>query len=305
MEFHQVRYFLAVCRTLHFTRAAEECHVTQPALSRAILQLEAELGGQLFRRERSLTHMTDLAHAVFPALTQCFESCQSAKALANAFHKGGQAPLNLALARSIEIELLQPLLSEITSAFPQIEIKITRGPAHVIGEALKSGEAEVGLGGVLNGDWDRFESRQLYEEQYGLLLNRRHRLAGRNVVELAELAEERFLCRPHCWLAETVAGKLAGIGVRSVARHEVPLIEDVPGMVRANLGVGIWPIGRRIGDDLLVNKINGIDMNRWIHVHTVAGRRHSVGAATLIKLLRVRDWAARPGAMAQEAGRLH
>src|SRR5437762_393263 len=45
MEMHQVRYFLAVAQLLNFTRAAEECNVTQPSLTRAIKQLEAELGG--------------------------------------------------------------------------------------------------------------------------------------------------------------------------------------------------------------------------------------------------------------------
>ena len=52
MELHQVRYFLAVARALNFSRAAEECNVTQPSLTRAIRQLEDELGGNLFRRER-------------------------------------------------------------------------------------------------------------------------------------------------------------------------------------------------------------------------------------------------------------
>ena len=45
MEMHQIRYFLAVCENLNFTRAAEQCHVTQPALTRAIQKLEDELGG--------------------------------------------------------------------------------------------------------------------------------------------------------------------------------------------------------------------------------------------------------------------
>ena len=48
MEMHQVRYFLAVSRTLNFTRAAEQCNVAQPSLTRAIRQLESELGGDLF-----------------------------------------------------------------------------------------------------------------------------------------------------------------------------------------------------------------------------------------------------------------
>lgn len=50
MEMHQVRYFLAVARTHNFKRAAEECNVTQPSLTPAIRQLEAEFGGDLFRR---------------------------------------------------------------------------------------------------------------------------------------------------------------------------------------------------------------------------------------------------------------
>src|SRR5215469_793390 len=85
MELHQVRYLLAVCETLNFTRAAEQCHVSQPALSRAIQQLEAELGGELFRRERRLTHITDLGRAVLPALRQCYESSLSAGELARSY----------------------------------------------------------------------------------------------------------------------------------------------------------------------------------------------------------------------------
>ncbi len=67
MDIHHIRYFLAVCETRNFTRAAEKCNVTQPALSRAVQQLEDEVGGLLFRRERNLTHITDLGALLRPA----------------------------------------------------------------------------------------------------------------------------------------------------------------------------------------------------------------------------------------------
>lgn len=57
MEMHQVRYFLAASRTLDFTRAAEDRNVSQPALARAIQQLEQELAGKLLRREGKLSHL--------------------------------------------------------------------------------------------------------------------------------------------------------------------------------------------------------------------------------------------------------
>jgi Bacterial regulatory helix-turn-helix protein, lysR family len=59
MEMHQVRYFLAVVRTGNFTRAAEDCHVSQPSLTRAIKTLEGELGNDLFYRERPGVVLTD------------------------------------------------------------------------------------------------------------------------------------------------------------------------------------------------------------------------------------------------------
>lgn len=85
MEMHQVRYFLAVAEDLNFTKAAERCSVSQPALSRAIKALEQELGGPLFRRERSHTHLSELGRMVQPYLAEVFDSTQSAKRLAQEY----------------------------------------------------------------------------------------------------------------------------------------------------------------------------------------------------------------------------
>ncbi|MBW8879876.1 MAG: LysR family transcriptional regulator, partial [Asticcacaulis sp.] len=60
MEMQQVRYFVTLANTLNFTRAAEQCNITQPVLTRAIKALEAEFGGELIRREGKLTRLTDL-----------------------------------------------------------------------------------------------------------------------------------------------------------------------------------------------------------------------------------------------------
>src|SRR5690242_2529818 len=82
MEMHQIRYFLADADTLNFTRAAERCHVSQPALTRAIQQLEEELGGLLLRRERKLTHLTDFGRLIEPHLRQLHADAEAAKSTA-------------------------------------------------------------------------------------------------------------------------------------------------------------------------------------------------------------------------------
>ena len=97
MEMHEVRYFLAVCDTLNFTRAAERCNVSQPSLTRAIQKLEGELGGLLFRRERAATHLTDLGQLVRPQLQQIARDANSVKSTAKSFLKMQDAPLSLGI----------------------------------------------------------------------------------------------------------------------------------------------------------------------------------------------------------------
>jgi DNA-binding transcriptional LysR family regulator len=147
MEMHQIRYFLAAARTLNFTRAAEECNVAQPSLTRAIQQLEEELGGDLFRRERKLSHLTDLGQRMQPLMQQCFDMAQSAKSLANSIKRGEIASLRLALSHTVDISLLVPFLSELNRAFNGLELKFLRGNGIEIAEKLKQGDAELGIAG--------------------------------------------------------------------------------------------------------------------------------------------------------------
>ena len=97
MEMHQVRYFLAVAQELNFSRAAEKCNVSQPSLSRAIQQLEGELGGPLFHRERHLTHLTDLGEMVRPHLETVYEAAIKAKRLSQDLSQLKRVPLKLGI----------------------------------------------------------------------------------------------------------------------------------------------------------------------------------------------------------------
>ena len=113
MEMYQIRYFLSVARELNFTRAAEECGVAQPSLSRAIKQLEGELGGELFRRARPKAILTELpVHRTPPILTRCFASATAAQVLAAGTGKGGAGALRVALSPTIGIELVLAALRE-------------------------------------------------------------------------------------------------------------------------------------------------------------------------------------------------
>lgn len=290
MEMHQVRYFLAVSRTLNFTRAAEECNVAQPSLTKAIKQLEEELGGDLFRRERNHSHLTELGQRMVPMLRQCYESAIAAKETANSIRKGATAVLNLALSRTVNINLLVDPLTQLARAFPGLEFTISRGTALEIMELMKKGDAELAVAGPLGAGWDRIDAWPLFSEGEDLVVAREHPLATRKQVDPKELLSERYLFRPYCELADHTCTLFREHGMADLARHSVSSDSDAIALTAANVGVTLLPPSIPLPEGLTRVAVRGMELMRTINIYAVAGRQRSPAAATLLTLLRARDW---------------
>ena len=149
MEMQQIRYFLSLSSALNFTRAAEECNVSQPALTRAIQALEAELGGPLIRREGRFSHLTELGKRMLPLMQRCYESAVTAKDVARAVTKNEVAPLSLAVSHSVNLELFMEPIAELFRGFPGIQLRITHGSGEDVLKRLKEGEAELAIAGPI------------------------------------------------------------------------------------------------------------------------------------------------------------
>jgi DNA-binding transcriptional LysR family regulator len=294
MEMQQVRYFVTVAETLNFTRAAEQCNVTQPALTRAIKQLEFELGGDLIRREGRNSHLTDLGNKMLPMLRQCYDSALAAKTLAKAVAKGDVSALSVAVARSLSLELIMGALTEMYAAFPGIQLRLKRGGSAEIAGMLKSGEVDIALGGPLGDNWDRLESWPMFTESFDLIVGAKHALASRNAIDLdVELIrDEKFLLHSGAELTDYEMQRLGAAGVNVSGAHEVDSSKDMETLVDAGFGIGIVPRSAFRSGKLEHLSFEGIDVRRTIAVYSVAGRPRSREAAALLNLLRGADWSA-------------
>ena len=291
MEMHQIRYFIAVAKTLNFTQAATGCNVTQPALSRAIKSLEDELGGALFRRERALSHLTDLGRMMLPLLTQCYDSAIAAKTLASSYKKGATAPLRLALSHTVNLALLVPVLTELAKAFPGLELQFFRGNGAAIAERLKSGNSELAIGGPLGEAWERLDAWPLFEEGYELVVHKGHPLAMRNRIGLAEIADIRLISRPYCEQSDDIDALLRDAGIEQKTGDHILSDQDMLGLLEANVGAAIMPETARGGSNLRGIAIDGVPLRRAVSLYAVAGRARSAAAAGLTNLLCAADWA--------------
>src|SRR5688572_13480043 len=124
MEMQQVRYFVALADTLNFTRAAEQCNVSQPALTRAIQQLEHELGGPLFHRERGNTHLSELGRMMLPYLETVEGQARAAREHARAIKKLEKATLTIGTMCTIGPQLVADLIIRFRAAHPEVEVAV-------------------------------------------------------------------------------------------------------------------------------------------------------------------------------------
>lgn len=290
MEMHQIRYFLAVARTLNFTRAAQECNVAQPSLTRAIKLLEAEFEGDLFRRERSLSHLTELGKRMLPLLQQCYDSAVNARTLATSIKSGEVATLKLGLSRTVNIELLVPHLCELTRNFNGLELKFVRGDAREIVEALKQGDVEVAVASLAANSWDRLDSWPLFSEAFSVVVHAEHPIAARDGIEVGALRHERLLIRSFCETGEQLVTMLRSHDIAVTSAHHTATENDTIGLLVANVGVAVMPMSARLPSALRRIPLQGHELTRTVSAYAVAGRARSVPATTLLKLLRSADW---------------
>jgi DNA-binding transcriptional LysR family regulator len=294
MEMQQVRYFLAVARQLNFTRAAEECNVTQPSLTRAIKALEDELGGLLIRREGRHSHLTDLGVRMEPMLRTCFESALTAKSVAAAMAKGEVTSLTLAVARSVDLGLLMKPIGALFDAFPGLQLKVKRGNAAEVAEMLKAGTADIAVGGPLNQSWERLDSWPMFTESFDLVVSADHPLAVRNdpSLDVELVRRSRVLVQSDDDMSDADLARLSATGVPVELAHQVDAVHDMEALVTANLALAIAPASSLGSTALRHIPLSAIDLRRTVAVYLVAGRQRTPQMGALLHLLRGTDWEA-------------
>jgi DNA-binding transcriptional LysR family regulator len=291
MEFNQVRYFLTLAETLNFTRAAEACNVTQPALTRAIQKLEEELGGLLFYRERNLTQLTELGQLMRPLLDQASAAAQSAREQALAFKRRETSPLRLGLDYSISASLLTPVLGELAARIKGFELAMRQNSSAEICRLLLDGAIDAGLVVGLDKIPERLNRWKLYEEGLVVLCPPTHPFAALDEVPLAHLSEQRILRREisDCAITAALEPVCASSGITLQIQHSGSQEDYLHEMVKASLGVAIAAERQPVPAGLVACKLADIP-GRSIALAATAGRQPGPSVASFLKLVRARDW---------------
>ena len=198
MELYQIRYFLALCETLNFARAAEQCNVTQPSLTRAVQKLEQELGGLLIRRERRRSHLTELGELVRPMLKEVLSHSLGTVVAAKQHLSLNKAVLRLGIMPSIGPVRLAPFLVRFGVERLGVEVTLVEAPLLRLNDLLLGSHLDAAVMAYVGGSDTRFRYWPLYSERIVIVAPKGHRFEPLEAVRLADLQDEDLLFCTNC-----------------------------------------------------------------------------------------------------------
>ncbi len=290
MDLTLIRYFLTLARTLNFTRAAEACNVTQPALTKSIQRLEEELGGPLLLRERSLTQLTPLGKAMLPLLEQTHMAAERAKEHAAGLKQQTTSPLRVGLATDVPTLPFLPLLEELAARVPGFELRLADASSASLCDALLHGTLDVAV--VTGGTPlpERLNRWPLFTDTLVLLMPAGHALASTDAVPLAALDGGTVICRaPDCGMAKLLEQAQHAHGAKPAHSHQADAPDRVADLIRAGFGVAVSTDLNAVPAGLQKRPVMG-HLAHDVLLVAVAGRPFTRVTDAFIKLTRARDW---------------
>jgi DNA-binding transcriptional LysR family regulator len=197
MELRQLSSFVAVAEELHFRRAAERLHLAQPSVSQQIRRLEAELGVELFRRDRRGAELTAAGEALLPEARELLVRADEAAAVARSTGAGERGRLRLSLTRSLTGGIAGAIVDAYRERYPDVALELGVGTTMLHVEQLLEGDIDVGFVRPPL-EHPALEVLVLGREPMVCVLPRGHRLTKRTMVRREDLKGE-----PLVWWEES------------------------------------------------------------------------------------------------------
>jgi len=243
MELRHLRYFVAVAEELHFRRAAERLHMSQPPLSQQIRQLEEEVGATLLTRSQRKVELTAAGAAFLVRAREILDAVEDAARQARRVQRGEVGRLAVGFVGSAMYSFVPELLRAFRDQAPDIALRL-----HELGTTeqlrqLDDGRLDVGFLRT-PGRWPGLSFETVLEEQVVVAMPDVHPLSQRSLVRLSDLVGESLVLLTPAGspgLRAALATSIAQLGGEERIVQEVAEMQTVIGLVAAGVGISLVP----------------------------------------------------------------
>lgn len=242
MELRQLQYFLKVAQKEHVTRAAEELHVAQSAVSRQIHQLEEELGVDLFMQKGRNLQLTPVGQLFCKRVEKVLKELDRSVAEIHEFLDPELGEIRIGFPHSLGTHLIPTIVAEFRKQYPHVRFRFKQGAYPSLIKDVLSGEVDLAfISPFPESDVHVIGDIVMTEELFAIL-PQTHPLAGEASIKLEQLKDEKFVLfsegyslRPIVWEACLNAGFEPQIA------FEGGETDTIRGLVAAGMGVSLLP----------------------------------------------------------------
>lgn len=246
MEFHQLRYFVAAAETGSMSRAAERAHVSQPALSRQVAQLERQLGVALFERKQQRIHLTEAGRFFLPKARQILCDAETTEQQLREQFAGQKPTLRLGFISPFLDDLVAPTVRQLKQAHRQLHVALFDLSPRAQLERLASNELDAAILGNLDAEHrSQFTVRRLSKHRFAAALPADHALAKQKVLSLSALRTEPWVSLADAFFpgrSEFLRATCAEAGFEPNVVAELDSVSMMLGAVAAGDGVALAPM---------------------------------------------------------------
>jgi DNA-binding transcriptional LysR family regulator len=298
MELRQVRYFVVVAREQHFTRAAEEIGIAQPALSQQVRSLERELGVALLERTSRRVRLTAAGEVFLARAEQLLADAAEAQREMQEFAGLARGRVAVGAVPSLDERWLADLLSRFYHLYPGIELVLREETTAELVELVAQGQLDLALIHLAeSADRPGLATAPLFSEDLVLAVGPEHPLAGEERVGLVALREERWvLLKPGSVVRQSVVDACTALGFAPRIAFESSALGPVRALASVNLGIAVLPrsIAEADGPPIAVVRLDPPALTRTVGLVWRAASSRSRAAAAFLDFAR-RDGNEAPG----------
>jgi DNA-binding transcriptional LysR family regulator len=247
MEMRQLRYFVAVAEGLHFRRAGDRLHVTQPALSKQIRLLEEEIGTKLLARSNRHVALTPAGILFLDRAKGILQASAEAAVDAKKVTSGFAGVFSIGFVSTASFDYLPRLVSALRGSLPEVQIRLLEWPAAMQIAALERGEIDLGLLQASSLP-PSLKFTEVAQENLHIALPHDHPLAKKRALDPRDIATEvLFVPQKEVSpaLYEAIVGVFAAVGHMPGTVQAVEQVQTAICLTAAGLGVAVVPESAR------------------------------------------------------------
>ncbi len=285
MDHQTLNAFLAVADTRSFSRAGERLHLSQPAVSKRIAALEAELGYPLFDRIARRVSLTDAGRALLPHAHRLLDNLEDARRALSHLSERIAGRLSIGTSHHIGLHRLPPALRAFAQQYPDVDIDIHFMDSEVACAAVLAGALELGIVTLPPEPLANLDVQQLWIDRLTVVVAPDHALLKARRPKLADLAAwPAVLPDESTYTHRIITAAMAQHGVQPHVRLATNYLETLKMLVTIGLGWSVLPESM-LDDSILELKLPRLEMRRRLGVVRHRQRTLSAAAQALLDQL--------------------